>query len=222
MIIALKSPKFWKRLTVLLKRRYGSPLHGNKADPLDELIYIVLSAKTRIQELKTVYDALRAKYPSWDEVLSIGPRKLEREIRSAGLSRVRAKQIMGILRAIRKDRKALSLDFLRDMEDEAIESYLTALPGVGLKTARCVMLYSLGRKTFPVDVHTLRLFRNIGITSEKGRHDTAQDPLQNAIPKQYRYTLHINIVAHGREVCVPGRPKCETCVLAEECLRYCC
>jgi endonuclease III len=92
------------------------------------------------------------------------------------------------------------------------------LPGVGVKTARCVMLYSLDRKVFPVDTHSIRLFENLGIISSPLRFEYAQDPLQQLVPLDLRYSLHVNAVAHGRETCVPRAPKCDVCPIADLCV----
>jgi len=215
------SSEFWKKLTRKLEQRYKSPDHGNLKDPLNELIYIILSAKTRISEHSKVYRKLRKAYPTWSLALKAGPAAIERVIRGGGLSNIRSKQIYRLLKRINVDGGRLTLKFLREWPDAEVEKYLTQLPGVGLKSARCVMLYSLGRKTFPVDTHTLRLFANLGLVKEKLRQDTAQVPLQELVPKRYRYKLHVNIVAHGREVCIPGRARCEACILNSLCLKVC-
>src|SRR5689334_25040180 len=103
------------------------------------------------------------------------------------------------------------------MDSETLESYLAGVPGVGLKTARCVMMYALDRAVFPVDTHCMRLFVNLGLIEGRMRFEYAQDLLQDAVPAEIRRTLHVNTVAHGREVCVPRSEKCERCVLVDLC-----
>ena len=84
------------------------------------------------------------------------------------------------------------------MTDAPLEAYLAALPGVGLKTARCVMMYSLDRAVFPVDTHCMRLFEHLGIIEGRMRFEYAQDPLQDMVPPRIRRSLHVNAVALGR------------------------
>jgi len=103
------------------------------------------------------------------------------------------------------------------MTTEALEAYLTDLPGVGLKTARCVMMYALDRSVFPVDTHCMRLFVNLGLLERRMRFEYAQDLLQDRVPEEIRRTLHVNTVAHGRETCVPRSEQCHRCVIADLC-----
>jgi endonuclease III len=144
-------------------------------------------------------------------------REIERVIRDAGLSRIKARQIKTLLRRLTKDFGSLSPTRLRAMETETLESYLAGLPGVGLKTARCVMMYALDRAVFPVDTHCMRLFVNLGLIEGRMRFEYAQDLLQNAVPADIRKTLHVNAVAHGREICVPRLERCDRCVIADLC-----
>lgn len=208
---------YWRTLSRKLSERYHDPLHGNYADPLDELIYIVLSAKTRLSVVRPLFGHLKKRYPEWEDVLRAGKSRFRKAIQPLGLANIRADQIFSILRQVSHDQGKVSLDFLQDLNNAEVERYLTTLPGVGLKTARCVMLYSLGRQTFPADIHTLRLFHYLGITGKRLRHDTGQDTLQNLVPGRYRFRLHVNIVAHGQQTCLPRFPKCHGCVLRSIC-----
>jgi endonuclease III len=143
--------------------------------------------------------------------------EIERVIHDAGLSRIKARQIKTLLRRLSKDFGSLSAGPLRSMDTETLERYLAHLPGVGLKTARCVMMYALDRQVFPVDTHCMRLFQNLGLIERRMRFEYAQDPLQNTVPAEIRRTLHVNTVAHGRETCVPRAERCDDCVIAHLC-----
>jgi endonuclease III len=167
--------------------------------------------------LGPLFEELKSQCPDWADVLKLGKTRFRKLIRPLGLANIRTTQIFGILRKVQRDRGEVSLQFLDVMADSDVETYLTSLPGVGLKTARCVMLYSLGRQSFPVDTHTLRLFHYLGITSKRLRHDTAQDVLQALVPGRYRFKLHVNIVAHGQQTCLPRQPKCDECVVRSIC-----
>lgn len=164
-----------------------------------------------------MYRALRRAYPTWELVRDAGPARVARVIRDGGLSRVKAAQIVSMLSKVTKDFGDLSGRQLRTMPNQQLEEYLISLPGVGLKTARCVMMYSLDRDVFPVDTHCRRLIENLGLVRERLRFEYAQEPLQALVPLDIRRSLHVNAVAHGREVCIPGAERCEECVIADYC-----
>lgn len=180
-------------------------------------MFIILSARTRGLHCEAAYRRLRRRFPTWEAVKAARVAEVERVIHHAGLSRIKARQIKGMLSKIASDFGDLSGRHLRTMPTEAVELYLARLPGVGLKTARCTMMYSLDRAVFPVDTHCLRLFFNLGLISQRMRFEYAQDALQNMVPPEIRRTLHVNAVAHGRQTCVPSREQCPECVLLSVC-----
>lgn len=200
-----------------LKKRYGTPRLGNKRHPVSELVFIILSARTRGRHHERIYRNLRQRFPSWEEVRDAPLREIEPVIRDAGLSRIKARQIKTLLRRLTNDFGSLSPTRMRAMDTETLENYLVALPGVGLKTARCVMMYAFDRAVFPVDTHCMRLFVNVGLIDGRMRFEYAQDLLQNAVPAGIRKTLHVNTVAHGRDVCVPRLERCGYCVISDLC-----
>lgn len=202
---------------VRLEERYGTPRLGNKRHPVSELVFIILSARTRGRHHEKIYRELRGRFRTWEAVRDARVRDIERVIRDAGLSRVKARQIKALLSRLTADFGSLSPRPLRQMSTQTLEAYLAGLPGVGLKTARCVMMYALDRPVFPVDTHCMRLFVNLGLISGRMRFEYAQDLLQNAVPVEIRKTLHVNAVAHGRETCVPRKERCGQCVIADMC-----
>lgn len=202
----------------LLSARYGTPLLGNKRDPISEIVFIILSARTRGSEHEAAYRRLRARFRTWAAVRDAPLLEIRQMIQTAGLSRIKALQIRGVLRQLTRDLGRLSAASLRQLDDSSLEAYLTSLPGVGIKTARCVLLYSFDRQVFPVDTNSMRLFENLGIISSPLRFEYAQDPLQCLVPSEIRYSLHVNAVAHGRQTCIPGAPKCRVCPIAHLCV----
>lgn len=202
----------------LLKRHYGTPRLGNKRHPVSELVFIILSARTRGRNHEATYRDLRRTYPTWEEVRDAPIRNVARVLRDSGLSRIKAGQIQGALRKLSNDFGSLDGRFFKRMSDLELEAYLTTLPGTGLKTARCVMMYSLDRQVFPVDTHCIRLFQNLGILRGRPRFELAQNPLQDLVPNEIRRELHVNTVAHGRAICVPGATRCNECVIRELCI----
>lgn len=216
--IASEPSGLLRRADRLLSARYGTPRLGNRREPISEIVFIILSARTRGSDHQAAYRRLRAQFPTWAAVRDAPLRQIRQVIQKAGLSRIKALQIRQVLRRLTRDLGRLSAAPLRRLDDSSLEAYLTSLPGVGLKTARCVMLYSLDRRVFPVDTHSMRLFENLGIIGSPLRFEYAQDPLQRLVPAELRYSLHVNAVAHGRQTCVPGAPRCEVCPIARLCL----
>lgn len=201
----------------LLEARYGTPRLGNKRHPVSELVFIILSARTRGRRHEKIYRDLRRRFRTWEAVRDATLRDIERVIRDAGLSRIKASQIKTLLGRLTRDFGSLSPAPFRGMNTHVLEAYLSGLPGVGLKTARCVMMYSLDRPVFPVDTHCMRLFVNLGLMHGRLRFEYAQDLLQEAVPLDIRKPLHVNAVAHGRETCIPRFEQCDRCVIAELC-----
>jgi endonuclease III len=205
------------RIAESLAVEYGTPTRrelplGNHPDPLDELIYILLTVMTEFG-VDGVWRELKRRYPAWDAVLRARQSTIERILQPIGLYEQRATRLRTILKRIRVDRGACSLDFLASMPDAEAESYLTSLPGVGKKVARCVLMYSLGRDVLPVDAHVLRVAKRLHLLEDDVSWGHAHDAIHEAVPPAYRYALHVNLVRHGRAVCRARSPKCSDCGL---------
>lgn len=199
-------------------RLYGSPRHDNRDNPIDELIFIILSAQTEAYSYCDTYDALARAYPQWETILETSEEELAAVIRKGGLAHKKARQIKGALTKIAADFGSLSLEALERMSDGDAEAYLTSLPGIGAKSAKCILLYSLRRHAFPVDTHVWRLCRRLGLAPAVAKPtQTLETALEVKIPTDVRYTLHVNMVSHGRAVCMTYWPRCDQCVLADLC-----
>jgi endonuclease III len=138
-------------------------------------------------------------------------------INDAGLSRQKAPRIRAVLDTVARDFGSLSLEGLRVRSDADVEAYLTGLPGVGTKTAKCIMMYSLHRLVLPVDTHVWRLGRRLRLVAPELSYEKAQTALEQAVRPEDRFSFHVNGVAHGRAVCRAIRPRCEQCVLRARC-----
>jgi endonuclease III len=206
-----------ERITRLLHTMYGSPRHGSKEDPLDELVFVILSQMTTHHSFNRVFDRLKQGSGSWDRVLRMPLDQLKEVIKDAGLSNQKAPRIKAILDKVKKDFGRGSLDGLRDLPDRDVEQYLTSLPGVGIKTAKCVMMYSLGRQVLPVDTHVWRVARRLGLVDWSVPYTRVHEALEAAIPRPYRYAFHVNVVSHGRRLCIAGKPRCSECPLIKSC-----
>jgi endonuclease III len=200
-----------------LRLAYGSPHHANKTDPLDELIFILLSQMTTSPSFCRVYDRLKRTYPTWDALAALPLARLKALIRDAGLTGQKAPRIKTILRTLAATYGRATLNPLRTMADAEAEAFLTSLPGVGTKTAKCVLMYSLGRQVLPVDTHVWRVARRLGLVDAKVPYAKVHEALEAAVPPRLRYTLHVNALAHGRKVCLAVRPRCGACPLRRSC-----
>lgn len=211
------------RIDALLEAAYGTPERqlGNKKDPLDEAIYIVLSFQTDLRRFKSSWSRLRKAYPSWSALENVPSSQVARLLREGGLHRQKARTIKKLLRSVRELSGDLTLKSLRSMTDADAESTLTKLPGLSWKGARCVLLYSLRRDAFPVDSNTVRILKRCGIVSPDAiyRRRVLHDSLQAAVRPARRRTLHVNLVVHGQRTCLPRVPRCSVCPIGSLCPR---
>jgi endonuclease III len=199
-------------------RAYGTPRLGNKVDPLDELIFIVLSAQTEEYTYVKTFTALQEKYPGWRGLTEAPLEEVEATIRAGGLYRKKAKQLQEALKKIVADVGWPTLEFLRVQDDETVYRYLISIPGVSHKTAKCIMMYSLGREVFPVDTHVWRVARRLGWCPDAAKpSDKQEQRLEEVVPADLRYSLHVNLLAHGRATCQTYWPRCGACILADLC-----
>lgn len=206
-----------ERIDGLLVAEYGEQIQPPPSEPLAELIFTILSQTTTRKNYERAYGQLRARFPAWEEVLSAPTGLVEEAIRSAGLSRVKAFRIQEVLRRILEERGELSLSFLHNLNWEEGFQYLVRLPGVGPKTAACVLLFSCGLPAFPVDTHVHRLSQRLGLAPKGKTAVEAQAILQREVPSEIAYRFHVNLVNHGRAICKAQRPRCQECVLLAQC-----
>lgn len=200
-----------------LGRAFG-PLEAPRAsDPLDELVWTVLSQHTSDLNSERAFHALRAAYPSWDAVVRARPSELADVIRSGGLANTKAVRIQAILREIAEREGSYDLSGLRGASDTDARAYLTTLPGVGPKTAAVVMAFALGRDAIPVDTHVHRVARRLELIPPKASAERAHDILAELVPDELKTPLHVGLIRLGREVCKAPQPRCEDCPLADLC-----
>ncbi len=210
-----------EQLDLLLDDAYGAPEADldNKDDPLDEAVYIVLSFQTNLERLKLVWEKLRSTFPDWEHVAKAPLCHVAEAIRIGGLQEQKARTIRKLLETAKEATGTYSLDVLRDMDNENAERFLTRLPSLSWKAARCVLLYSLGRDVFPVDGNTFRIFKRVGVLDGKSvyRRRGLHDGLQDAVGAARRKAFHINLVVHGQRTCLPRRPRCSICTARSIC-----
>jgi endonuclease-3 len=200
-----------------LQRAYGPHPWRRHGKPLDGLIGTVLSQHTSDTNSDAAFEKLRRAFPTWRACMNARPAEVECAIRCGGLSRQKTRSIQAILRFLQADRGRLSLDFLRRWPMRRAREYLLALPGVGPKTAACVLLFNLHKPALPVDTHVHRLARRLGLIPDDTSAEDAHDLLESACPKKLVYPFHVLLIQHGRQVCHARRPRCGECVLADIC-----
>ncbi len=208
------------RAVAVLDAFYGRPVLSPRYPPVDELVFTVLSQNTADVNTERSFAALKARFPDWVSARDAQVDQIEQAIALGGLAHTKAPRIKGILEALSARTGAPDLGVLDGMSDADAEAYLTGLPGVGPKTAACVLLFSLERPVLPVDTHVHRVARRLGIIGAKVTAEQAHPLLTElAGPEDAAqiYAVHVDFVRHGRRICHARRPACGECPLAGLC-----
>ena len=200
-----------------LRRRQGPLTLKPDLPAIDQLIATVLSQHTSDHNSSRAFAALRARFPTWEAVLDAPTQSVADAIRPGGLAELKAVRIQRILSIIREREGAVRLDRLSELDDDQVEDYLLSLPGVGPKTAACVLTFSMGRSAFPVDTHVHRVVRRLGWVPPAASAEDAYRLLRRRVPADIRYDLHVALIVHGRTVCRPAAPRCPECVVRDLC-----
>jgi endonuclease-3 len=203
-----------------LLAHYGRLPWESRNEPLAELIGTVLSQHTSDVNADRAFAGLTAAFESWEAVRDAPAAAVEQAIRTGGLAVVKAERIQAILRALTNGSGKIELPNLVGMRRSRARALLTKLPGVGTKTASCVLLFGAGIPAIPVDTHVHRVSLRLGLVPPRTTPDQATELLEAAIPPKDHYAFHVNLIRHGREVCKAPRPRCEICVLRARCNLY--
>lgn len=202
----------------ILSRSYAVPALEPSWRALDELVATILSQHTSDHNSHRAFRSLKKRFPRWSEVMEAGESEVADAIRCGGLADQKAPRILEILRCLPAGPDGEpDLEYLRGLGPERAFAELTGFPGVGPKTAACVLLFAYGWPLFPVDTHVHRVARRLGWAGGRETAAKVQRALTAAVPPELTYRLHIGMVRHGREVCRPRDPRCHRCVL-----RGCC
>jgi endonuclease III len=203
-----------RRLRDRLRELYGRPFAPPHGRGLDELILTVLSQSTNDRNRDVAFLALRRDFGSWAAVRDAPNADVERSIRPGGISRVKSVRIQQILREIDID------DFdarLAGLSVEQGRDELVALPGVGRKTAACVLLFAYGKRDIPVDTHVSRVGTRLGLFREGAPFEELHDAMLELTPRGQELEFHVNLLRHGRRTCHARRPACDQCALLRMC-----
>ncbi len=196
---------------------FGEPIWRNPLPAVDELVSTILSQNTNDINRDRAFEALRAKFPTWESVRDAKTEDVIAAIKTAGLANQKGPRIQQVLRAITEERGSLNLDFLAGLPIEEARSWLTKFNGVGPKTAAIVLCFSLGMPAFPVDTHVYRVTGRIGLRPEKMTVEQAHPHLESVFSPETYYAAHLNIIRLGREVCHARKPNCPQCPVIKLC-----
>jgi len=203
----------------ILDETYGPRRLTPNGDPVATLVSTILSQNTSDVNTDRAFSSLRRRFPSWDDVVRADTDEVVAAIRSGGLANRKAPRIQEALDEIRDRYGSYSLDVLADMSLDDAKSALVSIDGVGPKTAACVLLFALGRPALPVDTHVYRVARRLGLIDERTNpvqaHATLEAMMEGDADRTYRF--HVEMIAHGRAVCVARKPRCTICPLRSNC-----
>jgi endonuclease III len=209
------------RIRDRLRAVYGVPLMRPHGHPIAELVLTVLSQSTNDRNRDVAYLRLRERMPTWEAVMLAPVAEVEEAIRPGGISKVKSARIQAILRAIAEDPRdpphSLSLDWLPRVPLQEARDYLTGLPGVGRKTAACVLLFAYGLHDVPVDTHVSRVGIRLGLLPHGAPFPRLHDEMLALTPPGEELELHVNLLRHGRRTCHARRPACAQCALRRMC-----
>src|SRR5215217_6591069 len=197
-----------RRIRDRLRLLYGPPVAPPHGHGLDELILTVLSQSTNDRNRDVAFLRLRDRFPSWEAVRDAPNEEVEEAIRPGGISKVKSQRIQAILRALPDP---LDGPHLEDRE------FLLSLPGVGRKTAACVLLFAYGKRDVPVDTHVSRVGTRLGLFEENAKFEEMHDEMLAITPRGQELEFHVNLLRHGRRTCHARRPECGSCALLRMC-----
>ncbi len=213
---ALYTPR---ELIAILDGYYGRAPAQASGDPMAELVLTLLSQHTSDHNSGRAFHRLLERFASWDEVLAAPTSEVEEAIRPGGLAPTKAPRLQELLAAVRELTPEYDLEILETMPLEEAKAWLRALPGVGPKTAACVLLFALGRPALPVDTHVDRVSRRLGLVPPKASVEQAHVILEGMLAADEVYAFHVDLIQHGRRTCHARGPECPRCPLLERCPR---
>jgi len=210
------TPTRVRAIRLRLRETYGRPVAQPHGRPVDELVLTVLSQSTNDRNRDVAFLRLRERFSSWDAVRDAPVADVEEAIRPGGISRVKSDRIQAILRELGTD-GPVSLEHLREMPVADARAALCGLPGVGRKTAACVLLFSFGMHDVPVDTHVSRVGARLGLLGGRPGSEAQHDAMNALTPRGAALELHVNLLRHGRRICHAQRPRCPECPLLRMC-----
>lgn len=214
---AQKLKEKYQKLAAALAKEYGYPEWRQHIPPVDELVNTILSQNTSDTNRDVAFDALKAKFPEWEQVRDAPVEGVIEAIRPAGLANQKGPRIQAALRYLTETQGAITLDHLADMPVEEAKVWLTSINGIGPKTAAIILLFAMNKPAFPVDTHVHRVTKRLGLIEQSINAEKAHVILEEIVPQEDFYAFHLQVIQHGRQVCNARSPKCGICVLQDQC-----
>lgn len=216
-----KGKDLTRRLADISRRlcaRFGRPDRcAHEGDPVRNLILTILSQNTTDGNRDRAFSSLTGRFPRLSLLAGAKPAQVEGAIRVGGLARAKTKAILGALARLKREHGEYTLAFLGEMALPEARAYLTSLPGVGVKTANVLLLFSFGKEAFPVDTHILRVAKRLRLVPPSADLSRAALSLEPHVPRGEHAPLHLNMIRLGREICRPARPLHADCPLLPVC-----
>jgi len=204
----------------LLSAEYGKRKWRLQKSPVAVLVQTILSQNTSDRNSERAFQHLLASFYGWEEIANAGVGQICEAIKAGGLGAVKARYIKQALEEIRRRRGGFELDFLRNLPVDEARDWLRQLPGVGMKTASVVLLFSLGMPALPVDTHVFRVAKRLSLIDSKVSVEKAHRLLERLVLPQDVYKFHVLVIEHGRKICKAQRPRCRECMLGSLCPSY--
>jgi endonuclease-3 len=205
---------------------YGEPKNTPDFAPLGGLVGTILSQHTSDINSGRAYQHLITTFPTWEEVRDAPTYEVADAIRSGGLANIKAPRIQDVLQTLTAQMQANNYQgsLAQYLYDELVRRtpeqgwrYLRQLPGVGPKTAACVLMFDMDLPVLPIDTHVHRVSQRLGLIGANISADKAHELFARVVPAEWVYPLHVNLITHGRKVCHAQRPDCTSCSLYSEC-----
>jgi len=200
-----------------LRDLYGPQPWRLRNEPITELIETILSQNTSDLNSHRAFGSLWERFGSWRAIQEAPVDEVATAIHIGGLSRVKAPRIQAVLEELQRRTGGWDLSFLRDLPLPEAKAWLRSLPGVGPKTAACVLLFAVGLPALPVDTHVYRVARRLGLIEQRLSPDEAHDALERLVAPEQVYEFHMLLIQHGRRLCKAPRPLCHACPLNDIC-----
>nr|WP_255700317.1 endonuclease III [Dethiosulfovibrio faecalis] len=194
-----------------------NPMVSAFDDPLDGLMLTILSQNTNDNNRDRAFDKLKALYPLWEDVAAVTPDELADAIRVAGIANVKAARMLDVLKIIHDELGEYGLTRLKEREPDGVRAFLEGLPGVGPKTAACVLVFDMDIPAFPVDTHVARFCRRMEWVAPSANPVRIQEYMEKIVPDERKKGAHLNIISHGKSICKARKPICSRCPLADSC-----
>ena len=202
---------------VIFEEKYGVVEWVKRYDPVDELIFTILSQNTTDLNSARAFQNLINVFGTPENIAEQPVELIVEQIRIAGLGNIKSVRIKKVLLEIKRQVGRYDISFLRDMSTEDAKKWLRSLDGVGPKTAAVVLCFAFGMPVMPVDTHVYRVSKRLGWINSKISVEKAHDKLESIIAPEYRYKLHVYLITHGRKICKAIKPKCHECIFAQKC-----